>query len=290
MKISDILTFAKIQLENSGVSNSKLDSLILLSHTLSFSKEQIIFNPDFNLTSEQEKTFLEFIKRRCEREPVSHLIGKREFYGRNFIVTSDVLDPRPDSETLIELVLKTFPNKKQNIQFLEIGCGSGCLVITLLKEFENSIAYALDISEKALEIAKKNVKLNEVQNRIKFLQSDILSALENSETNNFAPKFDLIISNPPYIPSQYIEELEPEVRIFEPRIALDGGNDGLDFYRRIASDAKDFLKENGKIILEIGIKQEEEIVKVFTSQNFTFLESKKDLAGIIRVLSFSAEN
>ncbi len=290
MKISDILTFAKIQLENSGVSNSKLDSLILLSHTLSFSKEQIIFNPDFNLTSEQEKTFLEFIKRRCEREPVSHLIGKREFYGRNFIVTSDVLDPRPDSETLIELVLKTFPNKKQNIQFLEIGCGSGCLVITLLKEFENSIAYALDISEKALEIAKKNAKLNEVQNRIKFLQSDILSALENSETNNFAPKFDLIISNPPYIPSQYIEELEPEVRIFEPRIALDGGNDGLDFYRRIASDAKDFLKENGKIILEIGIKQEEEIVKVFTSQNFTFLESKKDLAGIIRVLSFSAEN
>lgn len=282
MRISDILTLAKNQLKNSGVVSFKLDSLILLSHTLSFSKEQIIFNPEFELNSEQETTFLNLIKRRCNREPVSHLIGKREFYGRNFIVTSDVLDPRPDSETLIETALANFPDKKQNIEILEVGCGSGCLIITLLKELENSAAYALDISNKALEISTKNAELNEVKNRIQFLQSDIFSALKNNEEF----KFDLIISNPPYIPSQDIEELEPEVKIFEPRIALDGGKDGLDFYRRIAEEAKNFLKNNGKIILEIGINQEKEIIKIFTSQNFKFIDAKQDLAGIIRVLSF----
>ncbi|MBM5782054.1 MAG: peptide chain release factor N(5)-glutamine methyltransferase [Pelagibacterales bacterium] len=312
MKISDILTFAKIQLENSGVSNSKLDSLILLSHTLSFSKEQVIFNPDFNLTFEQEQTFLELIKRRCKREPVSHLIGRREFYGHNFIVDCNVLDPRPDSETLIELVLKNFPDKKQNIQFLEIGCGSGCLMITLLKELENAKATAIDISEKALEIAQKNAELNDVKDRIQFLQSDLFSVFktpdilrcaqndrkrscysehsEEYQETSFIAKFDLIISNPPYIPSQDIEELEPEVKIFEPRIALDGGNDGLDFYRKIAEEAKNFLEEKGKVILEIGINQEEDIIKIFTSQNFKFIDAKKDLAGVIRVLSFSAAN
>lgn len=309
MKISDALIISKDQLEKAGVSNSKLDSLILLSYALFFSKEQIIFNPDFELNLEQKNKFLSYVERRCKREPVSHIIGKREFYGRDFIVSKDVLDPRPDSESLIELVLKNFP-KNEKLDILEIGCGSGCLIITLLKELQNSKGVALDISEKALAISKQNAELHEVKNEIEFLQSDVFSALKHDEILHCAqddtlfchhpersegsldvelkkPKFDLIISNPPYIESKEIAELQPEVRIFEPRIALDGGVDGLDFYRRIAAKAQTFLTENGKIIIEIGFGQALQIKEIFAKNNFKFIESKFDLGGVERALMFS---
>ncbi len=280
MKISDLLAQAKNQLENSGVSSSKLDSLVLLTHALSVSKEQIIFNPDLEPDQSLQEKFWSMIRRRAKREPVSHIIGKKEFYGYDFFVTSDVLDPRPDSESLIELVLKKFPQKNSKLKILEVGTGSGCLIITLLRCFNLADADGIDVSEKALEICRRNAAANQVQNRLELLQSDLFSSLAANK------KFDLIISNPPYIPSKDILELESEVKNFEPHLALDGGFDGLDFYRAIASKAPNFLQKNGRIILEIGFDQKEEVVKIFEGKNFIFEESQTDLAGISRALCF----
>ncbi len=279
MKISEALSQSRKDLDIKGVSNSKLDSLILLTHALSCSKEYIIFNPDAELNNEQQEVFFKMVKRRAAREPVSHIIGKREFFGEDFFVSCDVLDPRPDSESLIELVLENFPQKNNPLKILELGVGSGCLIITLLKAYKSALGVGVDISEKALKIAGKNATTHQVQDRLQLLQSDLFSTLK-------ILKFDLIISNPPYIASQEIETLEPEVKTYEPHLALDGGVDGFDFYRKIAAKSKDFLKENGRIILEIGINQQEKIIEFFTKNGFQLVEMKPDLSGIIRALCF----
>lgn len=279
-KISDVLARARREIANSGVSSSGLDSSILLAHTLSFSKEQILFNPDFELSAKQEDDFVKAVARRVNREPVSHIINKREFFGADFFVNSDVLDPRPDSEILIEAVLQKFSNKNPNIKILEVGVGSGCLIITLLGLYSQAMGVGLDISKKALEVCSINAKNHKIEKHLDLRNSDVFSALKTSE------KFDLIISNPPYIPSADILELEPEVRMYEPLSALDGGVDGLDFYRKIAHDAKIFLKENGEVFLEIGYGQKEKICEIFTQKNFTLITAKPDLSGVIRVLQF----
>jgi len=285
VKISAALSQARQILDSEGVSNGKLDSLILLTHTLfllggPYSKEWIIFNPDFELNSQQRQLFSDLISRRKNREPVSQIIGKREFFGEDFLVTKDVLDPRPDSESLIELVLKTFPQVDKKINILELGTGSGCLIITLLKLYKTADGEGVDISDEALEICKKNSATHQVQSRLNLKKSDLFAVL------NLEKKFDLIISNPPYIPSKEIADLEPEVRVHEPRIALDGGADGFDFYRKIAESAEKFLNKNGKIILEIGFGQKEKIIEIFSENNFRFIESKLDLSGIDRALCF----
>jgi len=281
MKISDALSQARLNLDSQGVSSSKLDSLILLSHTLSFSKEQIIFNPDFELSLAQQQVFFDLIVRRLQREPVSQIIGKREFFGEDFFVSKDVLDPRPDSESLIELILKKFPDRSQKLKILELGTGSGCLIITLLKSYGAAVGTGIDISAEALKISQKNSEFCQVHKRLNLQKSDLFAEV------NILEKFDLIISNPPYIASEEIEKLEPEVKNFEPRIALDGGLDGLSFYRRIAADAKNFLEKNGKIFLEIGFGQKEKVVEIFIKNGFLLIDSKLDLSGIPRVLEFS---
>ncbi|MBU6140498.1 MAG: peptide chain release factor N(5)-glutamine methyltransferase [Proteobacteria bacterium] len=278
--ISKALAQAKQILNSKGVSNAGLDSLILLAHALSFSKEQIIFNPERQLTEGEERKFFDLINRRAAREPVSHLIGKREFFGEDFLVSRDVLDPRPDSEILIESVLKKFPDREKKLKILELGVGSGCLIITLLKTYRDAVGTAVDISETALVVAQKNSEKHQTNSRLKILKSDLFSALNHEE------KFDLIISNPPYIPAADIEELEPEVRIHEPRTALDGGKDGLDFYRRIAAEAKNFLAESGAIFLEIGFGQSKSVTEIFAQNDFQLTSSALDLSGVIRVLEF----
>ncbi len=368
MKTSEALFQARQSLVLNGVSNSKLDSLILLTHAFfilgkTVSKEQIIFNPEVKLDDDQQEVFFKLVARRAKREPVSYIIGKREFFGSDFLVNSGVLDPRPDSETLVELVLKKFSDKKQQIKILEVGVGSGCLIISILKELKNSQAIGLDISQLALEVCKKNAELHQVEERLLVLKSNIFEALflgninflpeiepnqslnsiknqksianeevhfsaqaiKNSpnyldnlnsieyiadalihsprsnsklvklddKSNLISPdlqKFDLIISNPPYISSSEIETLQDEVKIYEPRTALDGGSDGLDFYRKIALDAKKFLKNSGKIILEIGVGQGTKITKIFSKNGFALESSKPDLSGVERVLCFANKN
>jgi release factor glutamine methyltransferase len=280
LESSKALNKAREILGKKGVSNAGLDSTILLAHALLVSKDWVIFNPDFRLSEEQQKTFFDLIARRANREPVSHLVGKREFFGEDFLVSRDVLDPRPDSEILIESVLKKFPNREEKLKILELGVGSGCLIITLLTAYKNAAGKAVDISEKALEVAQQNSEKHQTNSRLKLLKSNLFSALNPQE------KFDLIISNPPYIPAADIEELEPEVRIHEPRNALDGGQDGLDFYRKIAAEAKKFLEESGKIFLEIGHDQSKAVTEIFAQNSFQLTSSFLDLSGVTRVLEF----
>jgi release factor glutamine methyltransferase len=289
MKFSEILIQATKILDAKGVNNSKLDSLILLIHTFfvlgeSITKEQIIFNPETQIDAEKQKVFFDLVARRAMREPISHIINNREFFGADFFVNSAVLDPRPDSESLIELVLKIFPEKNKKVKILELGVGSGCLMITLLKALPEVIGSGVDISKEALLIAQKNAEFHEVENRLQLRESDLFAALKNQQ--NEQEKFDLIISNPPYIATKEIESLQEEVKNFEPRLALDGGMDGLDFYRRIAAEAKNFLYKNGKIILEVGFNQKAEVVKIFTMENFSFIEERRDLSGVERALCF----
>lgn len=285
MKISSALMQARSLLDANGVSNSRLDALILLSHAISisgvsFSKDQVLLNPYMELNEEQIASFFDLILRRTKREPVSHIINKREFFGEEFFVNKNVLDPRPDSESLIELVLKNFPQESsQQLEFLELGVGSGCLTVSLLKLYPLSKAIGVDISQEALDICQRNANNHQVQGNLELLKSDLFNSIENK-------KFDLIISNPPYISAQEIETLEPEVKIYEPIMALDGGEDGLDFYRRIASQAKDFLNNDGKVIVEIGYGQEDQVTDIFLESNFVLIDKELDLSSVVRVLCF----
>jgi release factor glutamine methyltransferase len=281
MKISTALEKARLELSSKGVSNVKLDSLILLSYALSSSKEYIIFNPDAAIDLEKQNLFFDLVSRRSNREPISHITNKREFFGKEFFVNKDVLDPRPDSESLIELAIENFSDKSEKLNILEVGVGSGCLIITILKNYPLAKAVGIDISHKALEICRKNAAIHQTQDRLELLQSNIFNDLQK---NN---KFDLIVSNPPYIASKEIADLEPEVRIYEPIIALDGGLDGLDFYRKIASNSEPFLKRNGKIVIEIGFGQKNDIEKIFLENGFKLTDSKTDLSGIVRALFFA---
>jgi release factor glutamine methyltransferase len=267
-------------LQKNSVASAILDARILIQHVTSLSREDIVFKAlQIDLLENQQKKYFDLINQRAKKIPLTHLTNNREFFANNFYVDENVLDPRPDSEALVELVIEKF-NKFSTLNICEIGCGSGCLIISLLKHFENWLGLAVDISNKALLIAEKNAKINQVLSRINFKQSDLFKNLHHDQI------FDIIISNPPYIPTNEIENLQDEVRLYEPRIALDGGLDGLDFYRKIAEKSQKFLKNNGDIFLEIGYNQHQDIKNIFENNNFKFIDFKKDLSGIIRVLQF----
>jgi release factor glutamine methyltransferase len=267
-------------LQKNSVASPILDARILIQHVTSLSREDVIFKAlQINLSENQQKKYFDLIDQRAKKIPLTHLTNNREFFANNFYVDENVLDPRPDSEALVEMVIEKF-NKFSTLNICEIGCGSGCLIISLLRHFENCLGLALDISNKALVIAQKNADTNQILNRINFIQSDLFKNLQNDQI------FDIIISNPPYIPTNDIENLQDEVRLYEPRIALDGGLDGLDFYRKIAEQSQKFLKNNGDIFLEIGYNQHQDVKNIFENNNFKYIDFKKDLSGIIRILQF----
>ncbi|MFT7098425.1 MAG: release factor glutamine methyltransferase [Rickettsiales bacterium] len=280
MLISEALSSAENSLKQKGVDSSRIDALLILCHCLDVSKEQIIFNGTRKLDSYEKKKLSLLLKRRENREPMSHILGKREFFGLDFFVNSSVLDPRPDSETIIEAVLEVFTDRNKPIKILELGVGSGCLFSTILKYLPNSSAIGSDISSEALNIAQNNVDQLNLSSRVNLIQSNWFSNIEDGH------KFDLIISNPPYIKTSDIDHLQDEVKNFEPHLALDGGKDGLNCYRDISAKAADFLTDSGFVLLEIGQNQENEVIEIFTKNNLRFVKSKKDLPGIIRCLVF----
>lgn len=280
MKVENALKEAIEILQKNSVASAILDARILIQHVTSLSREDIVFKASqIDLLENQQKKYFDLIDQRAKKIPLTHLTNNREFFANEFYVDENVLDPRPDSEALVELVMGKF-NKLSSLNICEIGCGSGCLIISLLKHFENWLGLALDISNKALLIAEKNAKINQVLPRLNFIQSDLFKNLHPDQI------FDIIISNPPYIPTNDIENLQDEVRLYEPRIALDGGLDGLDFYHKIAEQSQKFLKKNGDIFLEIGYNQHQDVKNIFENNNFKFIDFKKDLSGIIRVLQF----
>lgn len=222
----------------------------------------------------------DFLYRRKQGEPVSKIIAKRGFWALDFYVTKDVLDPRADTETLIEAVLKHFPDKTQSYKILDVGTGSGCIIASLLYEYKKAKGVAVDISEKALEVAKKNLQGFDVE----FFKRDLF---ETSFLNDIGV-VDIIVSNPPYIKTKDIDALENNVRLYDPILALDGGEDGLNAYRALAQNLKSSLKKGTVIFFEIGQNQDEDVKKIMQTAGYSFLNQYKDLAGIVRVLVFLA--
>lgn len=217
------------------------------------------------------------IEERQKGKPVSKIFNKKYFWEYCFFVNENVLDPRPDFEIMISEILKTYKN--ENLKILDLGTGSGCLIITILKLFSNFTGTAVDISDKALEVAKLNSRKLEVFDRINFIKSNW--------NDNVDGKFDIIISNPPYIETDIIEKLDVDVKEYDPILALDGGNDGLECYKKIAQNIRKNCKDNTKIFLEIGVNQKNSIIKIFSDYGFKFEKSTKDYGGIERILTFS---
>ena len=281
MKVDKAFLEAVEILKKNSIASHFLDARIILAKILSCDSQDIILKySQFDLEPNQYQKYLHYINLRASRVPLSHITNHREFFGNHFFVDNSVLDPRPDSETLVEMLLDKYQNRQDGLKICDVAVGSGCLIISLLKLYKNWLGVASDISESALKIAQKNAQINDVDSRISFVKSDIFLNFQKDFL------FDIIISNPPYIPSSEIENLQDEVKIYEPRIALDGGFDGLEFYRKIADNCAQFLKIYGSIFLEIGYNQYNEVIEIFESRGLKFLDSRKDLNGIIRVLEF----
>ena len=274
--IASLLAVARKELIAADIDGSALDARLLLQAASGLSHEDVIAAPERIVEGPALETFLKYLKRRLAHEPVSRILGTREFFGRSFQVTPAVLDPRPDTEALIELLLERHSNGPRRV--LDIGTGSGAILITLLAERSGFEGVAVDVSPDALAVAKINGLANGVSGRLHLHQGSWFGGLDGS--------FDLIVSNPPYIPHGDIADLEVDVKDYDPLLALDGGADGLFAYRAIAADAGRFLTAKGEIAVEIGAGQQSDVVSIFMAQGFSLLAERKDLGGHVRALLF----
>ena len=286
----DVYTLIKpeiIKLRNIGIETANLDCRLLLSESLD--RYITLFNHQKIFVSEHEiKKFQNLIKQRLKGKPVSRIINKRCFWKKEFKINDATLDPRPDSETLIEIIIENYKDKLQPLKALDLGSGSGCLGLSLLDEYPNSVVSFLDTSPKSLEIVRLNSLNLGLSGRSNYINlnwkvKDWDKKLITIE-NNF--KFDVIISNPPYIPTDVIKTLQKEVKTYDPFIALDGGKDGLDAYKSILSKLINIIKSDGKIFLEIGKGQESFVTSIAKEYGLIPKEYKKDLSGVTRVIMF----
>jgi release factor glutamine methyltransferase len=267
MNIENILTEGISALQKNKIPNPQLDSEILLSSSIKRDKNHIILNPKEILNSEQLEKFKGLIERRKKGEPIAYLINKKEFWKDEFFVNKDVLIPRPDTELIIEQVLKIY-SKDVQLQFLDIGTGSGCILLSILKERSNFYGTGIDISKKSINVSKFNAKQLNLMNRVKFFHSSV---------DNFKiGKYDLIVSNPPYIELLNLKYLEKDVVNFEPKLALSGGLDGFSKIRKVINKAGTLIKKNGKLILEIGFKQKNKVKKILNEEGFYVNKAIKD--------------
>ena len=258
------------KLKKNKIKSALLDSEILLSDVINKSREYIILNSNQNIDSKEYNHFEKMINQRSKGKPTAYLIKKKNFWKYEFEINEKVLIPRPDTEIIIEQVLKIYKNKK-NINFLDIGFGSGCIILTLLKEREDFRATGIDISKHALEVCKINANRLGVKKKLKLFKSNI---------DKFClGKYDLIISNPPYIKQLNLKYLEKDVIKFEPKIALDGGLDGISEIRKIITKSSELIKNNGKLVLEIAFDQKNEIKELLEKNGFYINSVIKDLAN-----------
>ena len=276
--VSDVQREMAVQLAMAGSETAMLDARLLMQHMLGCSAAELITLRDRRLTPRERGELSKLMERRKANEPMAYLTGERDFWDGTFAVNRDTLIPRPDSETLIEAVLEAMPNKQQSFKLLDLGTGTGCLPLSLLREYPMAYGTAADISEGALRMAEQNAERAEVVERMRFVKSDWFSAIEG--------RYQLIISNPPYIPSRDCDTLMADVKDYEPRGALDGGADGLHCYRTIAASVCDYLEKDGYFMCEIGQGQTQDVTALFKAAGLTHVTTRADLAGIERVLVF----
>jgi release factor glutamine methyltransferase len=265
------------RLERANVSSAALDARLLLQHAAGLAPEDVIAEPVRPLGPPALAAYRSLIDRRSRHEPVSRIIGTREFYGRLFAITPAVLDPRPDTETLVEAALTNLPPSEPK-QVLDLGTGSGAIIVTLLAERPLSRGVATDRSAPAIAVARGNAVRHDVASR--------LTLIEASWWQNVAGEFDVIVSNPPYIPHAAIADLPEEVRNFDPPDALDGGLDGCEAYRRIAADARQHLAAEGRLLVEIGHGQTAVVRGIFEDMGLAATGQWADLGGRTRCLGF----
>ena len=267
MNIENTLNQGISILKANNIRNPHLDSEILLSVSINKDKKHIILNSKEILNSKQLESFNSFIERRKKGEPIAYLINKKEFWKDEFYVNKDVLIPRPDTELIIEQVLKIY-SKQSQLQVLDIGTGSGCILLSILMERSNFYGTGIDISKKSIKVSKFNAKQLNLTNRVKFFHSSV------DNFNN--GKYDDIVSNPPYIEQLSLKYLEKDVVNFEPKLALSGGFDGFSKIRKVINKASILIKKNGKFILEIGFNQKNKVIKILKEEGFYVNKAIKD--------------
>lgn len=276
--VSKQLSMATEKFQKAGIENARLDAEVLLAYVLNVRRLSLYVNTGKKLTADELTRYEHLIKRRLERIPVAYLTGHKEFMGLNFAVTPDVLIPRPDTEILAQGVIEHLRGFNHDLKLADVGTGSGAICVSILKFVENITAAAVDISQKALEIAHFNAQKFNVEDRITFYEGNLFEPLEGQI-------FNVVVSNPPYVSTNELKKLQPEIKI-EPKIAFDGGIDGLKFYRQIVADAPRFLAEGGFLAMELGFNHSEPVRHMIEeSGNFKHVQIWKDLAGIERVIA-----
>lgn len=268
--LKEVYDYGSSELKKAEVPDYGLDTFYLMEVCFGITRAQFYCHPDQKVESKALERFLQLIESRKKRIPLQYIIGKREFMGLDFLVNQHVLIPRQETELLVEEVLKY----SDNCTVLDLCTGSGCIAISIAKFAKNVKIDAVDISEKALEVADKNVKNNNVS--VELIKSDLFEKIDK--------KYDIIVSNPPYIATQEIDKLEPEVRVYEPMLALDGQEDGLYFYKKIIEQAGQYLKQKGRLFFEIGYDQGESVSEILQDAGFYDIKVMNDLSGCNRMI------
>lgn len=267
------------RLEQAGIESARTDARLLLGHVLGGGAERVLAEKGRALTVAEEGQFIALLERRLVHEPMSHIRGYREFWSLNFKVTNATLTPRPDTETLIEALLDHAPRSVSSV--LDLGTGSGCIVLALLSEWTDASGVGVDASADALGVATDNAQSLNMADRARFVHADWTAT---AWATDLGGPFDVVVSNPPYIPADDIGGLDADVRDFEPMAALVGGVDGLDAYRTIVSGAHDLIADGGVLAFEVGIGQAQDVADLMVNAGFNILEIRKDLGGIERAV------
>jgi release factor glutamine methyltransferase len=274
--LREVLRHAEALLREAGVDTPELDARILMGASLGMTREHMLIHATARLNPAQVGRVLGFIARRVDREPVSRILGRREFWSLDFHLSPATLDPRPDSETLIDEALAGIPDRKAPLSILDLGTGTGCLLLALLSELPNAAGAGIDRSEEAVATATANARRLGFGQRARFAVGDWGAGLSE--------RFDLVVSNPPYIPEAEIETLAPEVVRFDPLAALAGGPDGLDAYRTIVAQLSNLLKSNGKVIFEVGAGQAADVARLLVTAGFSGIGTRCDLGRVERAV------
>lgn len=276
--VRTLLTEGTATLSAAGIADARAEARLLLAHVSGLGTAKLFSYPETEIPAEDASRFYDIVSRRAQRLPVAHLVGAREFWSMSFKVTPATLVPRPETETLIETALELFAGREAPRRIMDLGTGTGCILLALLRVFPEASGVALDVSAAALSVARENAIAHDLDQRASFVRADFADA-------PMGP-FDLIVSNPPYIPSADIDGLEVEVRVHDPIGALDGGGDGLDAYRTIIDGLGARLAEDGLAVFEIGIGQGDDVAALAAAADLNLAARRSDLAGTERVLAF----